>query len=110
MCTPANGGILSLSLDVYGDMFTASDVDGFMNGTGNVPSFNRTSGNLTLNVSDFTDADEIQIGDPSGTFEISRPEIGGVSGTFGVSGGAPPADICHATNGSRSRGRQCARR
>ena len=87
-CTPANGGLISLSINMYGDIFSASEVQSY----GDFPSFDRTSGNLTLaaTVGPFTDV--IGIGGPppnNGTFSFSRPEQGGVNGAFGVTGGAP---------------------
>jgi hypothetical protein len=85
VCTPANGGLLGLSINIYGDIFSASDVEGYPD----FPSFDRTSGNLSLAASAGPDTDIISIGIPSGTFNLSRFENSGVSGTFGVSGGAP---------------------
>jgi hypothetical protein len=85
VCTPGNG-LLSLSIDMYGDIFSASDVEGYPA----FPSFDRTSGNLNLAASAGPFSDVIVIGAPtSGTFDLSRPEIGDVSGTFGVSGPSP---------------------
>ena len=84
-CTPANGGLLGLSVNMYGDIFSATDVEGYPN----FPSFDRTSGNLTLAASVGPSTDVIVIGSPNGTFNLSRPEVGGVNGTFGVTGGAP---------------------
>jgi hypothetical protein len=71
---------------MYGDIFSASDVEGYPA----FPSFDRTSGNLNLAASAGPFSDVIVIGAPtSGTFDLSRPEIGDVSGTFSVSGPSP---------------------
>ena len=94
VCTPANGGLLGMSLDIYGDIIYVDIVNNSSNVEGYpaFPSFDRTSGNLTLaaTVGPFTDV--IGIGGPppnNGTFSFSRPEQGGVNGAFGVTGGAP---------------------
>jgi hypothetical protein len=85
VCTPANGGLTSLFINMYGDIFSASDVDSYPS----YPSFDRTSGNLSLGTSVGPFTDVITIGSPAGQFQLARPEQGGVSGTFGVTGGSP---------------------
>ena len=88
VCTPANGGLLGLSINIFGDIFSASASD--VQSYPDFPSFDRTSGNLNLAASVGPFSDVIVIGAPtSGTFDLSRPEIGDVSGTFGVTGGTP---------------------
>ena len=80
VCTPGNG-LISLSIKIYGDNFSASDAEGYPA----VSIFDRTSGNLTLTASVGVFADLIAIGGPpSGTFSLSRNENFGVNGTFGV--------------------------
>jgi hypothetical protein len=86
---------------MYGDIVGFSNVEGYPD----FPSFDRTSGNLNFTASAGPSTDVIQIGSPSGTFNLSRPEEGGVSGTFGVSGGAPPPGCtATATNSSNFNG------
>jgi hypothetical protein len=83
VCTPANGGLLSLSIDMYGDIFSASDVNTYPAS----PTFDRTTDSLALTVTAGTNSDNIFIF-PNGTFEIDRAEVGGVNGTYGISGGS----------------------
>jgi hypothetical protein len=58
VCTPANGGLLGLSINMYGDIFSAPDVEGYPA----FPSFDRTAGNLSLAASAGPDSDVIVIG------------------------------------------------
>jgi hypothetical protein len=85
VCTPNtptfNGGLLTLSIDMYGNVFTALDAEGYPAS----PIFDRASGNLTLAVS--AGGDIISIGEPSGTFDLSDEDVG-ASGTFSISAGS----------------------
>jgi hypothetical protein len=87
MCTP-NSGLLSLTVNMYGDMFTASDVEGFT--TGDFPSFDRASGGLTLTVPVGAGPDIISTVDLAHTFDLTRPEVGDVNGTYGISASSIP--------------------
>ena len=89
VCTPNGGGLLSLSIDMYGDMFTAADVEGFPAS----PIFDRPSGGLTLTVPVGLGPDIISTVDLAHTFDLSRPEVGDVNGTYSVSGVPEPAGI-----------------
>jgi hypothetical protein len=90
---PANGGLLGLSINMYGDLLSATDAEGYPN----FPSFDRTAGNLSFAASG-TSGDIISVGAPTGTFSLSRNENFGVSGTFDVSGPAP----CSVTTSNTS--------
>ena len=89
VCTPNGGGLLSLSINMYGDMFTAPEVQGFPAS----PIFDRPSGGLTLTVSVGPFSDVISTVDLAHTFDLSRPEVGDVNGTYSVSGVPEPAGI-----------------
>jgi hypothetical protein len=94
VCTPANGGLLGLSINMYGDIFSAPDVEGYPA----FPSFDRTAGNLSLAASAGPDSDVIVIGAPSGTFNLSRAEVGGAAGTFSVSGAPCSVSTSNSSN------------
>lgn len=81
VCTIANGGLLTLSIDMYGHMLSASD------GT---PTFYRNLDGLTVsNVTLDTDDDVLNIVN-DGTFGIDRSEGPFVRGTYGISPGSIP--------------------
>jgi hypothetical protein len=89
VCTANGGGLLSLSINMYGDMFTAADVEGFPAD----PIFDRPSGGLTLTVSVGPFSDVISTVDLAHTFDLTRPELADVNGTYSVSGVPEPAGI-----------------
>ena len=76
-----------MSINMYGDMFTAADVEGFPAD----PIFDRPSGGLTLTVPVGPGPDIISTVDLAHTFDLTRPEVGDVNGTYSVSSVPEPA-------------------
>jgi hypothetical protein len=77
--TAANGGLLTLSIDIYGHMISASDDD---------PIFYRALDTITVsNVTVEPHDDTVNIV-KDGTFEIDRAEVDSASGTYFISAGS----------------------